>query len=66
MGRAEQRRRYRGKKPRGGLTAEQVAVAFLAAVVTILAITIHANCEWSGKSPEEQLYEALFVTKDWE
>ena len=54
MRRAE---RYRGKRPRGGLTAEQVAAVALITLAAILVMTM--------KTCGEQLYEALFVTGDW-
>lgn len=68
MRRAEKggRRCYRGKKPRRGLSPEQAGVVFLAALVAIMALTIHANSQWSGMSAGEQLYQAVFVAKDWD
>ena len=54
--------RYRGRRPRGGLTAEQVIVAAAAAV---LFLTMRVNSQWCGKTCGQQVYEALFVTEDW-
>lgn len=62
MRRAE---RYRGKRPRGGLTAEQVAAVALITLAAILVMTMKVNSQWCGQTCGEQLYEALFVTGDW-
>ena len=57
--------RYRGRRPRGGLTAEQVIVAAAAAVLIVLFLTMRVNSQWCGKTCGQQVYEALFVTEDW-
>lgn len=62
MKRAE---RYRGKRPRSGMTAEQVAAVALITLVAILVMTMKVNSQWCGQSCGEQLYEAMFVTEDW-
>ena len=59
-------RRYRGRKPRGGLSAEQAGVVVLAVLVAILVLTMRANSQYCGMSVGEQVYQAVFVTKDWE
>jgi len=56
-------RRYRGKKDKEGRFLGLVALLTIGA---ILALTIHANSQWTGRSAEEQVYEALFVAKDWD
>ena len=56
---------YRGKKPRGGLTAGQVCAAFLAVLVVLLARTTRAASQWSGRPANQVLYEAVFETEDW-
>lgn len=58
--------RYRGRKPRGGLTAEKVILLSLVALAAILMLTMRASSVWTGMSYREQLYHALFVTEDWE
>ena len=50
---------YRGRKPGGGLTPEQAAVA------AVLLMTMKVNSQWCGKTCGQQLYEAVFVTEDW-
>lgn len=62
MKRAE---RYRGKRPRSGMTAEQVAVVALITLVAILVMTMKVNSQWCGQTCGEQLCEAIFVTGDW-
>lgn len=59
-------RRYRGRKPRRGLSAEQAGIVVLAVLVAILVLTMRANSQYCGKSVGEQVYQAVFVTKDWE
>lgn len=59
-------RRYRGRKPRGGLSAEQAGVVVLAVLVAMLVLTMKVNSQWCGKSVGEQVHQAVFVTKDWE
>ena len=67
MRRAEKdRRRYRGRRPRCGLTAEQAGVVVLAVLVAILVMTMKVNSQYCGMSVGEQVYQAVFVTKDWE
>lgn len=58
--------RYRGRKPRGGLTAEQVILLSLVVLAAILMLTMRASSVWTGMSCREQLYQAVFVTEDWE
>lgn len=58
--------RYRGRKPRGGLTAEKVILLSLVALAAILMLTMRACSVWTGQTYGEQLYQALFVTEDWE
>lgn len=68
MKRAESPRRsrgYRGKR-RSGLTAEQVLLLAVVVLVAVMALTIRAAGKWTGMSAGEQLYQALFVAKDWE
>ena len=48
------------------MTGEQAAVAAIAALVLILALTMKVNSQWTGKTCGRQLYEAVFTTKDWE
>ena len=57
---------YKGKKPRGGMSAGQVAIAAILVLLAMLAITIHMNTELTGQSAGDQIYTALFVAKDWE
>lgn len=57
---------YRGKKPRRGLTPEQVAIAAVVVIALVLLLTMRANSSWTGLSCREQLYQALLVTEDWE
>ena len=54
------------RRPRGGLSAGQAGVVFLVTLAAILALTIHANSQWTGLSAGEQLHHALFVVKDWD
>ena len=58
--------RYRGRKPRGGLSSEQVILLSLVALAAILMLTVRASSVWTGMSCGEQIHQALFVTKDWE
>ena len=37
---------YRGRKPRGGLTPEQAAVAILTAMAAVLLMTMKVNSQW--------------------
>lgn len=57
---------YRGKKPRRGLTPEQVAIAAVVVIALVLLLTMRANSSWTGLSCREQMYQALLVTEDWE
>lgn len=68
MRRAEKNgcRRYRGRRPRGGLSAGQVGAVAILTLIAILVMTIHANSQWTGMSAGEQLHQALFVAKDWD
>lgn len=68
MRRAEKdgRRCYRGKKPRRGLSPEQTGVVVLAVLLAILVMTMKINSQYCGMSVGEQVYQAVFVTKDWE
>lgn len=43
-----------------------VAAAALLGFAAILLMTMHINSQWTGQTIPEQLYEAVFVTKDWE
>lgn len=56
---------YRGRKPGGGLTPEQAAVAILTVMAAVLLMTMKVNSQWCGKTCGQQLYEAVFVTEDW-
>lgn len=47
--------RYRGRRPRGGLTAEQVIVAAAAAVLIVLFLTMRVNSQWCGKTAGSRL-----------
>ena len=58
--------RYRGRKPGKGLTSEQVILLSLVALAAILMLTMRASSVWTGMSCGEQLYQAVFVTEDWE
>lgn len=58
--------RYRGRRPRGGLTPEQVIGVAIITIAAMLALTIHATSEWTGMSAGDQLYHALYVLEDWE
>lgn len=58
--------RYRGKKPRRGMTPEQAAIAVLVTMVLVLLLTLRVNSAWTGLSCGEQLYQALLVTGDLE
>lgn len=60
------RARYRGRKSRGGLTEGQVCAAFLAILIAVLVMTMKVSSQWSGLSCTKQLYQAVFVTRDWE
>ena len=57
---------YRGRKPKGGLSAGQVCVVAIVAMVLVLAMTLKAGAQWTGQTASEQIYTALFVAKDWE
>lgn len=59
-------RRYRGRKTRGGLSAEQAGVVVLAVLVAILVMTMKVNSQYCGMSVGEQVHQAVFVTKDWD
>ena len=63
MKRAE---RYRGKRPRGGLTAGQVAAMALITLAAVLVMTMKVSAQWCGQTCGEQLYIALFVAEDWD
>ncbi len=58
--------RYRGQRPGGGLTAEQVILLSLVALTAILLLTMRANSAWTGMSCGEQIHQALCVAKDWD
>lgn len=58
--------RYRGKKPRGGLSPLGVATVAILTLICILYMTMTVSAEITGEEPGEQIYQALFVTKDWE
>lgn len=58
--------RYRGKKPRRGMTPEQAAIAAVVVMALMLLLTMQASSTWTGLSCREQLYQALLVTEDWE
>lgn len=60
------RAKYRGRKPRGGLTPEQAVIAVLVTMVLVLLLTVRVNSAWTGLSCGEQLYQALLVTGDLE
>lgn len=60
------RARYRGRKPRAGLTETQVFAACLGILIAIVLMTLRVNSQWCGKSCGEQIYEAVFETEDWE
>ena len=64
MRRAE--RRYRGRKPAPGLGAGQIGMLAIILLVLMLALTIRANCHWTGMDAGEQLHQAVFVAKDWD
>lgn len=57
--------RYKGRRPRGGLTAGQVCVTAVTVILAVLLMTMKVNSQWCGMSVGEQLYEAVFVTEDW-
>lgn len=63
MRRAE--RRYRGRRPRGGMTPGQIGVTAVTVILAVLLMTMKVNSQWCGQTCGEQLYEALFVTEDW-
>ncbi|MCQ2439454.1 MAG: hypothetical protein MJ074_06805 [Oscillospiraceae bacterium] len=65
MKRAE-KKNYRGKKPRAGFTAEQAVIFAALVLAAVIALTISVNAKWTGKSAGAQLYEAVFVAKDWD
>lgn len=56
----------RGRKPRGGLTPEQAAIAAVVVIALVLLLTMRVSSTWTGLSCREQLYQALLVTEDWE
>lgn len=58
------RKNYRGK--RRGLDGDQVIVLAAFVMAAVLLLTMTVNARWTGKSVGEQLYEAVFVTRDWE
>ena len=58
--------RYRGKKPRGGISAEQAIAVVILLMVATLVMTMRVSAEITGMSAGEQLHQALFVAKDWE
>lgn len=58
--------RYRGKKPRRGMTPEQATIAAVVVMALMLLLTMKASSTWTGLSCREQLYQALLVTEDWE
>lgn len=51
---------------RGGLGPGGVAAVALLTLAAILAMVLYANRQWSGMSAREQLYQAVFVAKDWD
>ncbi|WP_298022266.1 hypothetical protein [uncultured Dysosmobacter sp.] len=57
-------KRYRGKKPRGGLSPETVMLIAVLAMMAILTMTMRINRQWTGRSVRGQLYQAVFVTPD--
>lgn len=57
--------RYKGRRPRGGMTPGQVCVVAVAVILAVLLMTMKVNSQWCGMSVGEQLYEAVFVTEDW-
>ena len=60
-------RRYRGRKPRGGLTAGQAGIVIITIIVLMMVLTMKVSSHyWGGKSCGEQLYDAIFVAKDWD
>lgn len=59
-------RRYRGRKPRSGLSAGQAGIMFVLVLAVMLVLTIHANSQWFGMTAGEQVHQALFVAKDWD
>ena len=64
------RRRFlrKEKTKQSGLwvDVEQAGIVVLAVLVAILVLTMRANSQYCGKSVGEQVYQAVFVTKDWE
>lgn len=63
MKRAE---RYRGRRPRSGMTAGQVAAMALITLAAVLVMTMKVSDQWCGQTCGEQLYIALFVAEDWD
>ena len=57
--------RYKGRRPKSGLTPGQIRVAAVAVILAVLLMTMKVNSQWSGMSCAEQLHEALVVTGDW-
>lgn len=48
------------------MTPGQVGLVVILTLAAMLAMTIHANSQWTGMDAGEQLHQALFVTKDWD
>lgn len=48
------------------MTETQVFAACLGLLIAIVLMTLRVNSQWCGKSCGEQIYEAVFVTEDWE
>ena len=58
--------RYRGRRPRSGLSGEQVIAVAIIMLVAMLVMTMKASAEITGMSVGEQMNQALFVAKDWD
>ena len=46
--------------------AGQVGALAILLLAAILALTVRANCQWTGMDAGEQLHQALFIAKDWD
>lgn len=58
------RKNYRGK--RRGLDGDQVIAVAVFVMAALLLLTMTVNARQTGKSVGAQLYEAVFITRDWE
>ena len=51
---------------RNGIGEKGVAAVALVTLALMLLVVMHRAEQWTGKNIPEQLYEAVFVTTDWD